>query len=163
MSFTSDGPNEAGLLDAFPDYEPNDFGFSIDPTEPDRVWYFCRPRGSFLGPFDHPVVGRIEPTGAPLISPPEARSLIIDSDGKIKYQSVGYVTDRFTGDTTGGRGAVFGMYAVMGQEIDDTVGSKYLRFVQWLASAIFTNLPQSYSKKEDLPTWWKDSRMGAEK
>ena len=157
-----DGSKLSGLEDAFPDYEPNNFGFCIDPTEPDRVWYFSRGRGTFSGPFDHPVVGRIEPTGAPLISPPEARSFIIDADGKIKYNTVGYITDRFTGDTTGGKGAVFGLYAVMGQEIDDTIGSIYLRFIQWLPS-LFPNLPKSYSKKEDLPTWWKDPRMGADK
>lgn len=154
--------DKAGLSDAFPDLEANMFGFSVDPIEPGRVWYFTRPRGTFLGPFDHPVKGRIEPTGAPYIAPPEARSIIIDANGKIKYQSVGYVTDRFTDDTTGGRGAVFGMYAVMGEELDDTIGSPFMVFLQWL-STLLPNIPKSFSKKEDLPTWWKDPLMGAQK
>ena len=155
--------NDSGT--AFPDLQSNRFGFSADdPIEPNRVWYFERPRGTFTGPFNHPVVGRIEPTGAKYVGPPEARSVIFNDDGKVKYQSVGYVTDRFTGDTTGGRGAVFGLYAVMGQDIDDTIGSPITvllqKVAQWLPQGM---VPRSYSMKESLPVWWKDPRMGAEK
>lgn len=150
---------------AFPDLQPNAFGFTADdPIEPNRVWYFERPRGTFTGPFDHPVVGNIEPTGADYVGPPEARSIIFNDDGKVRYQSVGYVTDRFTGDTTGGRGAVFGLYAVMGQGIDDTVGSPITIALQKLAAILPKGMiPQSYSKKESLPSWWVDQRMGSEK
>jgi hypothetical protein len=148
---------------AFPDLKINVFGITADdPIEPNRVWYFCRPRGTFTGPFEHPVVGTIEATGADYIGPPEARSIVFNDDGKITYQTVGYVTDRFTGDTTGGRGAVFGMYAVMGQEIDATVGSPITVLLQKL-TMFLPNIPKSYSKPEDWPTWWKDSRKGAEK
>jgi len=153
------------LNTAFPDYEMNAFGFTADdPIEPNRVWYFIRPRGTFLGPFKHPTMGMIEPTGAKYIGPPEARSVIWNDEGKIKYQSVGYVTDRFTGDTTGGRGAVFGQYAVMGQEIDANVGSVGTIFLQRLTGLLPEGMvPLSFSKKEDLPAWWTDERMGAEK
>eukprot|EP00979_Chaetoceros_neogracilis_P004978 scaffold850_cov219-Chaetoceros_neogracile.AAC.5 len=163
-TLTSVSSGGAGLADAFPDLQSNTFGFSVDPTEPNRVWYFTRPRGTFLGPFDHPVVGRIEPTGDKYVGPPEARSIIVDDEGLIKYQSVGYSVDRFTGDTTGGAGAVFGMYAVMGEKLDDTVGSPVMVFLQWLSSILPEGtVPKSYSRKEDLPSWWKDERMGSEK
>jgi len=153
-----------GLNDAFPDLQSNAFGYTVDPIEPNRVWYFVRPRGTFTGPFDHPVNGRIEPTGAKYIAPPEARSVIIDSDGLIQYQSVGYVMDRFTGDTTDGQGAVFGMYNVMGQEMDDTVGSWKMGFLQWLSSKLPEGIvPKSFSNRQDLPSWWKDERMGSQK
>jgi len=163
-TLTSVSSGGAGLADAFPDLQSNTFGFSVDPTEPNRVWYFTRPRGTFLGPFDHPVVGRIEPTGDKYVGPPEARSIIVDDEGLIKYQSVGYSVDRFTGDTTGGAGAVFGMYAVMGEKLDDTVGSPVMVFLQWLSSILPEGtVPKSYSRKKDLPSWWKDERMGSEK
>ena len=153
-----------GIGDAFPDLEVNRFGFTVDPTEPNRVWYFERPRGIFTGAFDHPVVGRIEPTGAKYVGPPEARSVIFDDEGKVLYQSVGYVVDRFTGDTTGGRGAVFGIYYVMGQVLDATVGSPLTTFLQKLTEYLPDGMvPKSYSKREDLPSWWTDERMGAEK
>lgn len=159
-----EGGGGATLDDAFPDLNPHTFGFSVDPLEPNRVWFMMRPRGTFLGPFDHPVKGRIQPTGEKYIGPPETRSITFDANGKVRYITVGYVADRFTGDTTGGRGAVFGMYAVMGEELDDTVGSPFMIFVQWLSSVLPEGMvPKSYSKKEDLPAWWKDSRMGAEK
>jgi hypothetical protein len=153
-----------GIADAFPDLEPNFFGMSLDPCEDNLVWYFMRPRGTFTGPFDHPVVGKIEPTGAKLIGPPEARSLMFNDEGKVKYQTVGYVMDRFTGDTTGGRGAVFGLFAVMGQEIDDTIGSPITSLLQKIGMLLPEGMaPKSYSRPEDLPAWWTDKRMGAEK
>jgi hypothetical protein len=157
--------NEYDIAHAFPDLQSNNFGFTAeDPVEPNRVWYFTRPRGTFTGAFDHPVVGRIDPTGAEYIASPEARSVIFNDDGKVRYQSVGYVTNRFTGDTTGGRGAVIGLYAVMGQELDDTIGSWATIFLQKLTEFLPEGaVPRSYSKKETLPSWWKDDRMGAEK
>jgi len=149
---------------AFPDLEMNVFGLTADdPIEANRVWYFQRSRGTFLGPFRHPTMGVIEPTGAKYIAPPEARSVIFNDEGKIVYQSVGYVVDRFTGDTTGGRGAVFGQYAVMGQEIDAGVGSPATILLQRLTNLLPEGMvPKSYSKVEDLPEWWTDRRMGAE-
>uniref|UniRef100_A0A7S1VPF3 Uncharacterized protein n=1 Tax=Grammatophora oceanica TaxID=210454 RepID=A0A7S1VPF3_9STRA len=156
------GPVASNLKEAFPDLEANAFGFNADdPIEPNRVWYFVRPRGTFEGAFDHPVVGKIEPTGAKLIGPPEARSVTWTDEGKVKHQTVGYVTDRFTGDTTDGKGAVFGQYHVMGQNIDGVPGSPRLRFLQWLAEFL-PGVPKSYSKKEDIPEWWTDPRLGAD-
>lgn len=155
---------KSGLAEAFPDLQPNNFGFSVDPIEKNRVWYFTRPTGTFQNAFDHPVKGRIEPTNAPYRGPPEARSVIIDmSDGLIKYQSVGYVVDRFTNDTTDGKGAVFGMYHVMGDELDGTVGSWKMIFLQWLSTILPEGtVPKSFSKKDELPEWWKSERMGAQ-
>jgi hypothetical protein len=150
------------LQTAFPDLEANAFGFCADdPIEPNRVWYFIRPRGTFSGPFQHPTKGLLPPTNAPYIGPPEVRSVVFNTDGKIQYQTVGYVVDRFTGDTTGGRGAVFGQYAVMGEEIDGNPGSWSTVFLQKL-SEYLPSVPQSYSKPEDLPAWWTDERRGAE-
>ncbi|EJK67074.1 hypothetical protein THAOC_11938 [Thalassiosira oceanica] len=150
---------------SFPDLEPNAFGFTADdPIEPNRVWYFVRPRGTFSGkPFKHPVVGDIEATGAKVVAPTEARSMVFDDEGKIKHVSVGYVVDRFTGDTTGGKGAVFGLYHVMGQEIDATIGSPVTCFLQRLPDFLPEGtLPRSYSKEEDIPAWWTDERRGAD-
>ncbi|VEU35930.1 unnamed protein product [Pseudo-nitzschia multistriata] len=151
------------LRTAFPDLQQNAFGFTADdPIEPNRVWYFVRPRGTFAGPFPMPGTGKmIQPTNAPYIGPPECRSVIFNREGKIKYQSVGYVVDRFTGDTTGGRGAIFGQYAVMGQDIDANPGAVSTIFLQKL-SEYLPQFPKSYSKREDLPKWWTDERMGAE-
>ena len=150
------------LEKAFPDLQANAFGFTADdPIEPNRVWYFVRPRGTFSGPFRHPTRGILPPTNAPYVGPPEARSVVFNDEGKIRLQTVGYVADRFSGDTTGGRGAVFGQYAVMGEEIDASPGAWSTVFLQKL-SEYLPSVPRSYSRKEDLPEWWTDDRMGAE-
>ncbi|GMI60631.1 hypothetical protein ScalyP_jg8187 [Parmales sp. scaly parma] len=152
-----------GIDVAFPDINPNAFGFTADdPIEPMRVWYFVRPRGTFSGPFTHPILGEIKPTGKKLIGPPEARSMLFNDEGKIKMTTVGYVTDRFTGDTTGGNGAVFGLYHVMGQGIDGRVGAPLTSLIQKLGEFL-PGLPASYSRRDSsFPRWWKDSRNGAE-
>ena len=151
------------VYDAFPDYELNAFGFTADdPIDENRVWYFVRPRGTFTEHYDHPIKGRIEPTGAPLIAPPEARSVTWNDDGKIQFETVGYVTDRFTGDTTGGKGAVFAHFHVMGEDLDGNPGSLSMRFRQWLGNML-PDVPNSFSKPEEIPSWWTDKRMGAEK
>mmetsp|Transcript_27833 Transcript_27833/g.31586 ORF Transcript_27833/g.31586 Transcript_27833/m.31586 type:complete len:280 (-) Transcript_27833:48-887(-) len=151
---------------AFPDLEMNAFGFTAeDPLEPNRVWYMVRPRGTFSGPFQHPTNGIIAPTNTPYVGPPETRSIVFNTKGKIKLQTVGYVSDRFTkGENTGGRGAIFGQYAVMGQYIDSNPGSWTTQFLQKITQYLPTklNVPKSYSKREDLPDWWTDQRMGAE-
>lgn len=86
--------------------------------------------------------------------------MVFDEQGKIKHITVGYVTDRFTGDTTKGKGAVFGLYEVMGIGVPGDVGSAFLRVTQSL-SGIF-KLPISYSADKDLPAWWTDKRRGAD-
>ena len=151
------------LNTAFPDLEANTFGFvADDPFEPNRVWFMCRIRGTFSGPFKHPTKGIFEPTGAKYIGPPESRSVVWNADGKIRMQTVGYVTDRFTGDTTGGRGAIFGAYAVMGEELPSDPGNLPLVLLQKL-SEFLPGVPKSYSRDEDLPAWWTDRRRGAER
>jgi hypothetical protein len=151
---------------SFSDFEPNAFGFSVDPVEPNRVWYFVRPRGRFTKAYNHPVFGNVEATNEELIAPPEARSVIWKDDKTIRYQSVGYVMDRYTGDTTNGMGAVFGLFHHMGiTSMDDGIGSVTNRFLQWLSSRVLPEgmLPKSYSKEEDIPAWWTDKRRGADK
>lgn len=148
---------------AFPDFESNAFGFTADdPIEPNRVWYFVRPRGTFNGPFQA-AFGEVKPTGAKYIGPPEVRSMVINDEGKIKHATVGYVADRFTGDTTKGKGAVFGMYEVVGLSIDAAVGSPKTQFIQKVAAVLPGGLiPKSYSAEKDIPKWWTDKRRGAE-
>jgi hypothetical protein len=148
---------------AFPDMQMNTFGFvADDPIEPMRVWYFVRPRGTFLGDFKTPFE-TVKPTGAKLIGPPEVRSLTFNNEGKIKYATVGYNVDRFTGDTTKGKGAVFGLYEVIGKPINGNPGSKLTRLLQKIATYLPEGtIPRSYSKEEDIPSWWTDKRRGAD-
>jgi len=151
-------------MDSFTEYETNAFNFGVDPLEKNRVWFMVRPRGVFSKPYQHPTMGEIAPTGELMIAPPETRSARWNDAGKIDYVSVGYVADRFTGDTTGGMGAVFGMMKHMGIDIDGSVGSPIMRFVMWLGSRVLPegSIPKSYSSEDDIPSWWTDKRRGAD-
>jgi hypothetical protein len=74
------------------------------------------------------------------------------------------VTDRFTGDTTAGKGAIFGLYEVVGESLDGSVGGKVMGLMQKVSSMLPEGkLPKSFSKKEDIPAWWTDKRVGNEK
>ncbi|GAQ80610.1 hypothetical protein KFL_000580040 [Klebsormidium nitens] len=98
------------VKDAFPDLEPNAFGFSVDPYEPNRVWFFTRSRATHTGVlnFGSPT----PPTFTRVESPPEVSSITFNNEGKATRLTAGYVVDRRTGNT-GGLGALFGiLYAI---------------------------------------------------
>ena len=90
--------------------------------------------------------------------------MLFNDEGKIKYQSVGYITDRFTGDTTAGKGAIFGLYEVVGAPVDARIGGKVMGIMQKVTSKLpGLNLPKSFSDRKDIPEWWTDKRRGNEK
>ena len=60
-----------------------------------------------------------------------------------------------------GKVAVFGLLETAGLPLDNNVGNQVLVFQQKLNR--FLNGPaQVYSKKEDVPTWWRSEAVGAE-
>jgi hypothetical protein len=93
----------------FPDFNPEFYGFRVDPFEGNRVWYTARGRGTNTGPLP-PFAN--EPTGRSLVNPPQACSLTFDENGLATKYTIGYVTDRAVGNT-GGLGGLYGiMYAI---------------------------------------------------
>lgn len=96
---------------AFPDQKPNFFGFTVDPQEPNRVWFLSRATSTHTGPLN--FNGKIiNPTNKHVVHPPQALSMLFDEAGKCYTLTVGYVMDRRIGNT-GGLGGLFGpLYAV---------------------------------------------------
>mmetsp|Transcript_22785 Transcript_22785/g.27534 ORF Transcript_22785/g.27534 Transcript_22785/m.27534 type:complete len:303 (+) Transcript_22785:117-1025(+) len=143
-----------GIYDAIPDFSPNAFGFTLDPQEPNRVWFTVRYSGTFTG---EPGIGLgsgqfVPPNGATLEGAPEQYSVTFDENNKVKHLSVGYVVDRFQGNTKG-FGAAFGIFKVIGLPLP-AIGPQ-LRFAQWFSSVAFKGKsPMSYSAPEDVPAWW---------
>jgi len=146
--------------DVIQDYQPNAFGFSIDPVEPNRVWYFVRERGFFKGDLDSPSLGQLSANGKEFIAPPEARSVTFDANGKVIRYTLGYAADRFTGDNTKGKGGIFGALHVMGVDIPSEPGNPVTGFMQWLGTEVLKNGSPSWSDK--IPSWWTDTRKGNE-
>mmetsp|Transcript_6149 Transcript_6149/g.7557 ORF Transcript_6149/g.7557 Transcript_6149/m.7557 type:complete len:249 (+) Transcript_6149:26-772(+) len=93
------------LEDAF-DITSNFFGMTVDPMQPNRVWFFNRVRGIHKAEF----MGA-EPTGKEIVYPPQTLHMDLNEDGKVKEFGF-YTVDRRQGNT-GGLGGAFGfMYGV---------------------------------------------------
>lgn len=91
------------LEDAFPDLNPNYYGFRVDPFEPNRVWFTSRSTATHTGK----LLGK-PPTGKKLVLPPQQFHLDFTVDGLVK--EIGFYTvDRRQGNT-GGLGGAFGFF-----------------------------------------------------
>mmetsp|Transcript_12854 Transcript_12854/g.31528 ORF Transcript_12854/g.31528 Transcript_12854/m.31528 type:complete len:417 (-) Transcript_12854:296-1546(-) len=100
------------VKEALPDLKENIFGWSVDPMEPNRVWWFTRSIGTHTGQFG----GSIQPTGIRVEWPPEVNSVCFDSNGLVYRLTLGYAVDRKMGNT-GGLGAVFGLLNAIGSPL----------------------------------------------
>lgn len=139
-----------GIYKAFPDINPNSWGYSIDPNDPNRVWFMVRQTGTFEGGDNlAPGTLNIKPNGAKLEGCPETYSLIFDEEQKVKHLTVGYVADRFDGNT-GGLGAAFGIFELIGLSLPKP--GPVLQFAQWFGSEVVRTPPLSYST--DVPEWY---------
>ncbi len=150
------------LKQAYPDLDRQTFGYCIDPENPYRVMFFERWKGTHSGTL--PGLGPLPPleaTNKVSISPVMPFSIVWDPEGKIIYESLTTAVDRFEGNTMG-KVAVFGLLETAGLSLDNNVGNPILAWQQKLNR--LTNGPaQVYSKKEDVPSWWKSNAVGAEK
>lgn len=139
------------IYDAVPDINPNAFGYTIDPIEPTRVWFFVRNTGTFTGTKGLGLgYGLSVPSNNKTINGcVETFSITFDDDCKVKYLTVGYVADRFIGNT-GGYGAAFGIFHAVGLPLPK---GPILRTFQYIASEILDSPAKTYSV-QNLPTWW---------
>lgn len=146
-----------GIYKAIPNINPNAWGFSIDPDNPNRVWFMVRNTGTFDGEPIAPKSINFKPNGAKLKGCPETFSMLFDEDLKLKYLSVGYVADRFEGNTNG-KGAAVGIFNAVGLPFPKV--GPLQRFAQWFGTEVFCVGPMSYSVK-DVPEWWTDKNVGS--
>lgn len=146
-----------GIYKAIPDINPNAWGFSIDPQNPNRVWFMVRNTGTFDGEPIAPDTINFKPNGAKLEGCVETFSIIFDDEQKVKYLSVGYVADRFEGNTQG-NGAAVGIFKAVGLPFPPV--GPIQRFAQWFGTEVVDIPIKSYSVK-DIPEWWTDKQVGS--
>jgi len=149
------------IYEALPDISPNAFGYTLDPQDPNRVWFLVRNSGTFTG---EPGLGlpyglNSPPNGAKLKGCPETFSITFNEDRQVKGFTVGYVADRFEGNTKG-KGAAVGIFNAIGFPFPEP--GPLLIFVQWFGTVVLGSSVKSYSKKEAVPGWWTNDEMGAE-
>ena len=144
------------LQESFPDLDRQVFGFSVDPENPFRVLYFERWKATNTGK----IKGILPATNKRCETPVMPFSIVWTPEGKIIYEHLTTAVDRFEGNTKG-KVAVFGLLETAGVSIGSTIGDQVLIFQQKLGRK-FPSKAQVYSKKEDLPSWWKSQAVGAE-
>ena len=123
--------------DAFPDLAENNFGWTVDPLQPNRVWFMNRLQGTHTGTF----VGlgmEVPATGNRVELPPTANSATFNARGQCVKFTTGYVVDREDG-TTGGVSALFGILKGIGRPLPFPEAQSYqpswqFRLFQFLGS-----------------------------
>jgi hypothetical protein len=76
----------------------------------------------------------------------------------VKYLSIGYVADRFEGNTNG-KGAAVGILHVIGLPFPSP--GPLLTLAQWLVTEVADLGASSYST-ENIPAWWTSQERAAE-
>jgi hypothetical protein len=111
--------NGFDIYEAFPDFDNRYFGFTVDPLEPGRVWFFTRLKATNTGK----LFGQA-PTGKTVELPPQVFSFKFNEQGLIREMTVGYAVDRRQGDT-GGLGGMFGLFYGIGKPLPFPEGKPY--------------------------------------
>ncbi len=150
---------QLSIAEAFPDVETNPFGFTQDPENPYRVFFFEKWRATHSGPLQAGS-NTIQPTGKVMDGPVHVNTVCWNPDGKIVYEAVGNVVDRHEGNTQG-KAAVFGLLHTAGIKIPGSPGSTLLRLIQRFGH-LSGNSGRSFSFEEDIPAWWKSKSRGAD-
>ena len=97
------------LEDSF-DIQQNYYGFTVDPLQTNRVWFFTRQISKHIGTF----VGA-KATGKELHLPPQLFHMDFNEDGLVKEFGF-YTVDRRQGNT-GGLGGAFGYFYGVGKPL----------------------------------------------
>lgn len=150
---------QLNIAEAFPNIETNPFGFTQDPENPYRVFFFEKWRGKHEGPLQAGPQ-TIEPTGNVMEGPVHVNTVCWNPEGKIVYEAVGNVVDRHEGNTQG-KAAVFGLLYTAGIKIPGSPGSLLLRMIQRFGH-LSRDSGRSFSVEEDIPAWWKSKSRGAD-
>lgn len=142
------------IYEAFPDISPNAWGFSIDPVNDRKVWFLVRNTGTNTGSLCLGYGLTAPPSGNKVEGAPETFSILFDDDQRVKQLTVGYVADRFEGNT-GGVGAALGLIRVANIPIPGAT-SPVFRALGWFSNKVLNNPAKTASREEDVPKWWID-------
>ncbi|KAL7470429.1 hypothetical protein ACHAXS_010659 [Conticribra weissflogii] len=99
------------LTESF-DIVQNTFGFTVDPIQTNRVWYFSRQTAKQIAPF---MGAKPEDSKEDLTLPPQIHHIDFDESGLVKEFGF-YTADRRQGNT-GGLGGAFGYFYGVGKPL----------------------------------------------
>ena len=137
------------IQDAYPNLETCPFGFTADPDNEYRCYYFQRWEGSNIRPVK---IGstELEATMQDVQLPTHIMSLNWTPEGEIRYASLSSPLERFEG-TTKGAGTVFGLLVGAGLDtVSASVGDSFLRLQQRFIH-IIGGFGRNWSLEDDIP------------
>jgi hypothetical protein len=127
------------LADSF-DITGRNFGFSVDPFQPNRVWFFSRVKAVHTGTF----MGA-QPTGKEITYPPQIHHIDFNNDGKI-IEFGFYTSDRRQGNT-GGLGGAFGFMYAVGRPLPIPECQPYKPSIRLRLLTLIGKLADKFAKK----------------
>mmetsp|Transcript_28448 Transcript_28448/g.60064 ORF Transcript_28448/g.60064 Transcript_28448/m.60064 type:complete len:291 (+) Transcript_28448:99-971(+) len=145
-----------------PDLTASLDGFHVDPHNPWRVWFTLRYIGTHTGTITFPnseVEIRPKEGNNKIYGGPEMYSFWFTPQKQIKWQTLGFVGDRYTG-TNGGYGGLLGLLVGFGiPRVALDLFSPVIKIQTWLSQFDGfgdESAPRTRSKSSELPQWWKD-------
>lgn len=126
--------------------QQNTFGFTVDPMQTNRVWFFTRQVATHVKDF----VG-VKASGKKLVLPPQLMHMDFNEDGKVKEFGF-YTVDRRQGNT-GGLGGAFGYFYGVGKNLGFPEAQPYkpsFRFRMLQRMGSLAKRIQNRSKRESL-------------
>ena len=161
QAFTTYKNSGMDFQKAAPDLLQDMQGFHLDPHNPWRVWFVVRYSGTHAGTVTLPNSdAQLEPRDPPqkLYGGPELFSIWWTREKTIKWETVGYSGDRYTG-TNQGYGAVVGILIGMGlPRLAVDILTPVTKLQSWFSQfvSIGEGLPRTRTPHGELPQWWQD-------
>jgi len=121
------------INEAFSESNRNYFGFTVDPMEPNRVWFFSRAEMKHTGTLKFGAK-HYPPTGKEVVCTPQVLSMSFDREGRCYKFTGGYSVDRTAGNCDG-LGGVFGMIHSIGGSLPFPEGKPWKPSLEWEAFA----------------------------
>lgn len=130
------------LTDSF-DIEQNFFGFTVDPTQTNRVYFFSRQVAKHIAPF---MGAKPEDTKEILRLPPQLLHMDFNEDGLVKEFGF-YTVDRRQGNT-GGLGGAFGYFYGVGKPLPIPECQPYKPSFRFRMLGLIGKIGKKFSKKK---------------
>lgn len=155
--------NKLGLASAF-DLSPNAFGACVDPDMKNTCRMYVRYTGRQVQNWKvagTPIDIAIPENDRAIVGPTESVCIQFDDEGKTQFYTIGAPIPfgNPTQSTTGGLGAVLGLFKHVGLGIaaDSALNTNVRTISNAVANVLPENVapPKTASKSEELPTWWE--------
>ena len=129
------------------DIEQNTFGFTVDPLQPNRVWWYGRQVSTQIAPFMgvEPASDADADAARELTLPPQSFHMDFTEEGLVKEFGF-YTVDRRQGNT-GGLGGAFGYFYGVGKPLPIRECQPYKPSFRFRMLGLIGSIGKKLSKK----------------